>query len=223
MKKALLWMAALVFMSMSCVSAGTVPISGGIKGALSISTFSGDSKELVSGIAGYGYDSVGMGTSSRTGLGIGGFVDIGGGKLSFQPELWYIQKGMKGTGIGSSGGGEGTIKLNYIEIPLLLKVDLGVPNAQVKPYLFVGPQVSFLASSTLDVTWIGHSESDEISSAVNSTDFGLTGGVGIDVSQFLLEARYDMGLTNVLKDTAGGDLISVKNSTFLIAAGYRFN
>jgi hypothetical protein len=89
--------------------------------------------------------------------------------------------------------------------------------------LFVGPQVSFLASSTLDVTWIGHSESDEISSAVNSTDFGLTGGVGIDVSQFLLEARYDMGLTNVLKDTAGGDLISVKNSTFLIAAGYRFN
>jgi hypothetical protein len=43
---------------------------------------------------------------------------------------------------------------------------------------------------------------------VNSKVVGLMGGVGVDVSQFLLEVRYDVELTNVPKDTA---------------VGYRFN
>jgi len=51
-------------------------------------------------------------------------------------------------------------------------------------------------------------ESNEMDGVVNSKVVGLMGGVGVDVSQFLLEVRYDVELTNVPKDTA---------------VGYRFN
>jgi len=71
----------------------------------------------------------------RTGLMVGGFAVFNiPGPFAFQPELNYIQKGAQVQGGAGSGGA--TLKLDYIEVPLLAKVQTPSPGP-ISPNLFL--------------------------------------------------------------------------------------
>jgi hypothetical protein len=84
-------------------------------------------------------------TELKTGFHAGIFANIPlVSRLSFAPELVYSQKGYKTTGSRLIGGAyEYTVTTNFVELPLLLNI-----NASSNFNIHVGPQVSFLTSTT---------------------------------------------------------------------------
>ena len=58
----------------------------------------------------------------------------------------------------------------------------------------------------------------------NRWDFGLAGGIGFDVENFTMGARYNYGLTNIGKsgNTSGNVLGNAKNYGLSIYVGFGF-
>lgn len=90
-------------------------------------------------------------------------------------------------------------KLSYIDVPVLAKLYfLKVLNLQV------GPQASYLMSADYNGT--------NVKDNLNAFDFGLVGGVGLDVYVLHTSLRYNYGLTDI--DSKDG-----RNSVLQISLG----
>jgi hypothetical protein len=171
------------------------------------------------------------GTDSRTGF-IGGVT--GTFRLShvfgIQPELLFEQKGAAAdfVGVDETGnlvGVDGTFKLNYLEIPVLARVEFTPESGAVRPFLLAGPSVAVRIGCSLAGSAQGVSASvgcndvlgDE---AVSSVDFGAAVGGGLDILMgtwdLSLGVRYDHGLESVL------DGSNMKNKAISVLAGVTF-
>lgn len=152
-----------------------------------------------------------MDLSSKAGVIGGAFVAFSAGpKLSIQPELLFSQKGSKLNLLGS----ETKTKLDYLEIPILVKLKLGAPGVLTAPFLFAGPSFGILASAKQETL----GTVTDVKDAFKNVDVGLAFGVGLDISKITLDARYTLGVTDV--DEGSG---STKNNTITLMAGYYLN
>lgn len=118
--------------------------------------------------------------------------------FSIQPELLYTSKGAKETYNNIiQGEGEYRFNLNYIELPVL-----AVINVAKNFNIHAGPYVSYLAAANIKNLHEDHSQ-DEIAELdadnFNRFDYGLVGGLGIDISNFTIGARYNYGLREIGK------------------------
>lgn len=150
----------------------------------------------------------------RTGLIAGIFYQLPiAPHVSIQPEFFYSQKGAKIT----EDGVEGTLKLDYFDVPVLLKYDS--TTAGNSPFnLFAGPSFGFRHRARAKDA-LGLADED-IREDIERIDVGLVFGAGIEVRYFILDGRYQMGLSTVNKnDTAD---FKLKNRVFSILAGFRF-
>ncbi len=88
-------------------------------------------------------DVPGVSTSSLTGFMGGGWVGAHVGSIiAIQVEAFYTQKGAK---LESSGVPTETLKVDYVEVPVIVRV--GIPIIPViKPYIFGGPAIAFNVS-----------------------------------------------------------------------------
>ncbi len=163
----------------------------GIKGGLSYATLSDKSPDF----------------NNRTGFAGGVAVDMRAGLIGIQPELLYVQKGVTATGTPSGS----SPKLDYLEVPVLLKLTLGTPGIQ--PMFYAGPSAGFrLTCTVLEVNCA--------SGTIKSTDWAavLGGGVRIGGNKGLtLEGRYSWGLKDIHDVSAGVDQ---KTRTFLALVGF---
>lgn len=162
---------------------------------------------------------------SRTGF-LGGafFAYDFNNMFSIQPEAFYSMKGAKQTESINGQTITGTFKLDYIEIPVLLKLNIPLESGStVRPSIFVGPALDIKVASTVEVEAGGQSASADLEN-INSTDFGLVfgGALGFDVSGHELgfDVRYTLGLTTVFDSSIDAD---VKNGVISIAAYFGFN
>ena len=144
------------------------------------------------------------GASSLLAFQLGGFAEFKvSDKFAVQPELMYSAQGAK----FSAGGVSITENLNYINIPVMAKYYVADAFS-----LELGPQIGFLMSAKV--------EGVDFKEFCNSTDFGLNLGAGYNLNETMsLGLRYNMGLTNVLKDQVDG---SSKNSSVQLSFGYKF-
>jgi hypothetical protein len=189
----------LVILTIGAQVAMCGEISVGITGGLNIATVRGDDVE--------NWDS-------RTAAFFGGFVEYPFTPVvSIQPELLYTMKGASQT----DDGDKATAKLNYVEIPVLLRVNIPM-EGNVRPFLVAGPGIGFKLSSKVEVN--SHEEDIE---DVKGTDFGFIfgGGVSFPVGNYMMSvaARYELGLTSI-DDSEDED--DVKNSVISIGAGLGF-
>ncbi len=138
--------------------------------------------------------------SDKLGFVGGGFLCLNfGSSFGIRPEVLYEQKGNQISGTST------TTELDYIEIPVLLKLSLGTPV--FNPSILLGPSFSWnLLAQGGGVNING----------VNSSDTGLVGGVEFDFSKFLISGRYELGLDNVKSDS------NVQNGTLTFLIGYNF-
>jgi hypothetical protein len=118
--------------------------------------------------------------------------------FSIQPELLYTSKGAKEEYNNIiEGEGEYRFNLNYIEMPVL-----AVINVAKNFNLHVGPYVSYLAAANIKNLHESGGQ-DEIAELdadnFNRFDYGLVGGLGVDVSNFTIGARYSYGLREIGK------------------------
>jgi len=165
----------------------------------------------------------GMSNSNRTVFLVGGILQLDlAGPVSLVVEPTYIQKGVNVEGNNILFEIEGqqyqlnnlkvSYKLEYLEIPVLLKVNIPLP--MVKPYAEVGPTIGLNLSSsfTTDITYAGQDMSEDTDNKDNtsSTEFGLAFGAGVEYSisplvSFVIDGRYSLGLSDLSKDQANAD------------------
>src|ERR1700733_4104926 len=143
--------------------------------------------------------------------------------FSIQPELLYSVKGAKDDYNNlAEGSGEYRFNLGYVELPLLAVVNLA-RNFN----LHAGGYAAYLVSANVkDVNNDGsvNGASDLNADNFKRWDFGLVGGLGFDIENFTLGARYNYGLTNIGKSgTLSGDLTqNSKNAGVSIYIGLGF-
>ncbi|RMH15670.1 MAG: PorT family protein [Gemmatimonadetes bacterium] len=151
--------------------------------------------------------------------------------LGIQVGAAYAQRGADQTlSTGLFAGRDGTLKLSYIDVPVLARLRLwdgGLYGVR----LLAGPSFSFRVGcdmkfhgrdrpiSNLDCEDPGVGLTD-----VRDFDFGILGGLGFEYQagrgvRLLLEGTYDFGLSD-LSDSAV--LADVQNRAFQVRAGLSF-
>lgn len=154
---------------------------------------------------------------------------IGGGTFSVQPEFTFIQKGFKATVSGEINIGEPYydfvmdqhIKLNYLEVPVLAKIEFGTPTAKFS--FIAGPSFGYALGGktkgtlTLDDGYEIHKEKangkikfgdqpeeEYFSNDIyfdNRLDIGLQVGAGVTLyNKVVMEVRYGLGFTDLSDD-----------------------
>lgn len=143
--------------------------------------------------------------------------------FSIQPELLYTSKGAKETYNNFiEGKGEYRFNLNYIELPVL-----AVINVAKNFNIHAGPYVSYLAAVNIkDLKDNGtiNNVKDLDAENFNRIDWGVAGGLGIDISNFTLGARYSYGFREIGKSgSLSGELTKdSKNSAISLYIGLGF-
>ncbi len=197
---------------LACAAVCSAQVTGGVKGGINFANMS---------LSGGG---VTVSPGNRTAWTVGGFVEFPVARhVALQPEVLYARKGaatsLDFTSIGGTSG-SATIKMDYIDVPILFRVDVPVQGAVV-PYVYGGPNVGFLLSAKTLATASGAGQQEEdIKSEMKSTDFGIAFGGGVRFGRAFLEARYVMGLQNVVNAPDANE--SAKNHVFKILCGVRF-
>lgn len=144
----------------------------------------------------------------RIGLAVGAEAEYQATDLfSVSAGVLYSMQGCK----GSEDGVKATIKLDYINIPILANVYV-TKGLAVK----LGIQPGFNINAKGKAEANGVSAEDDIDD-VKTLDFSIPVGVSYEYQNFVLDARYNWGLTKVAKD------IDSKNSVFQITLGYKFS
>lgn len=126
---------------------------------------------------------------------------IGGGFFTLQPELHWLQKGYK---IADVNNGDDIIStLNYLELPLLLRVNFG---GSLRVFAFAGPSIGYLLSGEISDGTFTRDAADYLDAIEYSGHLGL----GVGLGTFEVDIRYMAGLSDI-SDTQ--DLSDVKNSS----------
>ena len=159
----------------------------------------------------------------RAGFVGGGFLDYQlADVFSIEPQVLFSQKGWNAKGTGNS---EGSVRINYIAVPILGKFWIPVSDPSIKPFVFIGPEIAFKVGCTVEgvalaVTGSEDCDKSNVLSSVKSTDFGGTAGGGIQFragNQLVrVDARYTLGFTNI---NDANDSRDIKNRAFSATIG----
>lgn len=152
------------------------PFQFGVKGGLSFSTLKTDEGKLLD-------------ASTRTGYQAGIWTRIGGAGLHLQPELYVTGKSSEANIAEIGRDTEGNISFTSLDLPILLGTRVGLGAAGVR--IYAGPVVSFVFDKNISETLGQVIEFDEY----KNQQWAVTGGVGLDISNFRVDLRYEHGLT----------------------------
>jgi hypothetical protein len=153
----------------------------------------------------------------RTGFLVGGFVTWPfGGRLEFQPEALFTQKGAKSDQLG----GTSTQKLDYLDIPLL--VSCRVTGSRERNFaVFGGPSVGIRLRARSSAKFgDGDTIERDIKDEIKSTDFAVVGGLAYHRGRLVVDGRYSWGLSDIDEET--GDGIEIRNREISFMVGWRF-
>ena len=186
----------------------------GFKGGYNYSSFNGDvaKDNTLKGLSGF-Y--------------VGALLELPlGDVLSLQPEVIYSRQGAAWEQKNILGEFKKDLKLDYLNIPVMAKVNLG------PLFLQGGVQFGFLVgkpetSSTVNGLRVTEQVDKD---AYAAFDFGVGAGLGVNLSQhFFVEARYTHSLTNALdpnnnslKNAHISDDNNFKNAVLSLGLGVKF-
>ncbi|MFH1039258.1 MAG: outer membrane beta-barrel protein [PVC group bacterium] len=140
--------------------------------------------------------------------------------FTVQPELLYTMKGAEYSEDYRGSRLEITLKMDYLELPVLAKYVFPV-GWSVKPHVFAGPSVGIKIGDDLKARYQGQSTAIPESVAdLSDFEFGLVAGGGFDIpldsGLINLDIRYCTSVTGAF---GSGD---EKNSVWAFTAGYVF-
>ena len=134
--------------------------------------------------------------------------------LSISGGALYSQQGAEGDPLDEDGNkldGTATVKLDYINIPILANVYV-VKNLAVK----LGIQPAFNVNSKMAYSNGDISAQGKLDN-IKSFDFSIPIGLSYEYKNVVIDGRSNFGLTKI------SDLERSKNSVFQITLGYKFN
>ena len=180
-------------------------IVAGPMAGVTFSTFSGDDvgPEVLLG--------------SRTGFAAGGFVSFNANThVAVEPQLLYVQKG------ASYGDGVYSVeyKLDYIEVPLLIKGRYWF-GPEARPFTldgFGGPAIAFNVHCGLSTPDFSSECGDLIET--KTAELSVLFGAGLEYYGFSFQARCDLSMTNAFASTSSGEP-DAKNRSWMLTLGYK--
>jgi len=145
--------------------------------------------------------------------------------LAIQSELLYSRKGAKLEYDNAFTVGSAKFQLNYIEVPVLLRVNI-TNNLNIH----AGPYFAYLIDAQVkNESDSGNFDFEESynNDDFNKFDYGLAGGIGFDFESFGIGARYNYGLNTVGKErTILGQSYTIpdgKNSNISLYISFQLN
>jgi hypothetical protein len=203
----------LAIVLLVCVGIGPAfaqEVAVGVKGGVNLATI----PALADAV-----DEPDLDTTWRTGIALGGFVAFAvGERFDIQPEVLYVQKGIRFEGSMGPFGGESTVELDYIEVPVLAVFRFAADRGSTG-YVFGGPAFAFNTGARVSTS--GIDEEPEIDDMIKDSEFSLVFGGGVSFGRLLAEARWTEGLTAI--DDAGTLLDEeVRNRAVTFLFGVRF-
>lgn len=203
MKKIILITLAMVFVATSVFSQVPTLPKLGIKAGINMAN-------------GYGNDV--ENSSWKLGFFGGGFIGYGFNPMfDIQGELLFCMKGAKSEPNDTTTY---TSNLNYINIPVLLKFNL--PTVGFGTSIYGGVDMGILITAETEVDVGGDKTTTDVKDDMNSMDFGAVIGADFDYNNVILDLRYTIGLTNVMKKVENIDQVDAKNHVISFGLGYRF-
>ncbi|UFH57361.1 porin family protein [Spirosoma sp. KNUC1025] len=157
-------------------------------------------------------------------------------RVSFRPEIAYVQKGVsikEGFDINLGGfnlplGATIAYQSQNIEIPLLAKFNLS--DGPVQPYLIAGPAVSYAVDGRIRtrasalVTTAPFDVDVNYGGMLSRWDVGAVGGLGLAMDagtgKFFIEGRYTQGFTRQIQVPVVN--VNVRNRGVAVSLGYSF-
>jgi len=148
--------------------------------------------------------------STRTGYQAGVWARIGGAGVHFQPELYVTGKSSEAEIVTKNQ--KGKVSFTSLDLPLLLGTRIGFGPAGLR--IVAGPVVSFVVDKSIAKTFT--------EDVLNVNDYknqawAVTGGLGLDISNFRIDARYEHGLSELSKN----DSAPQKVNLWTVGIGYR--
>lgn len=168
------------------------------------------------------------GYTTRAGIAVG----VGGGyqvsdKFAVTADALYSMQGAYASHSYGELKKETTIQNDYIIVPVMANYYI-IPGLAVK----AGVQPGIL----VDGKWKNEvtDKSDDAKEVMNKVDFSIPVGISYEYKNFILEARYSIGLTDIYKEpvfmshaddvfpTLYTDKKNQKNGVFQLTLGYKF-
>ena len=141
-------------------------------------------------------------------------IPLGGG-FAIQPEAIYQVKGMNLSNWGGSTtadiGKSFETRVGYVEIPV--QIQWGPDLVAFRPYGFVEPFVGYKISD------ISEGEAKDLGTYLQTVEYGMSLGAGLDISHFQLSAKYFWNFGNIYK----GDISETGNTIKNLKDGNNFN
>ena len=159
----------------------------------------------------------------RSGTIFGGSLQLPlGSVFTLQPELLFLNKGTKFKVTNSSG--ESNVRLDYLELPLLLRYDFS--RSTIGPHVYAGPSIGFNVGCKLEVNALPGTDCTDDNLKPKKLDYGLTVGTGIDFNLGGLAAtggvRYGIGLADIRNDNSAEFKSRVNNGVLSLYVGLLF-
>ena len=170
----------------------------GVRAGLNVSDFTGDDAPA--------------NADPRLGFSGGVFAHapIGASGLYVQPEVLYSMKGV-------TSDNDGTLAVDYVEVPLLLGYAIPVTQTGLMLGAYAGPALGIKVGESISQNF-GTITGSRDSDVFEDLDIGAAVGATVGAGAFGVDARYTFGLMNAL-DVADS---SLRNGAFTVAATYRF-
>ena len=125
-------------------------------------------------------------------------------RLAVQAEALYSVKGDSET----TNGFTTSTRVSYLDLPVLARYGFR-KNSPLRPVLFAGPAVGLNLSAKSTLEGNGTDVEVDVKDQVNTLDFGLVAGAGVDFvlggRTYGLEMRYSKGLSNMAGEAANGE------------------
>lgn len=117
-----------------------------------------------------------------------------------------------------------TILLDYIEFPVLLRLD-GPAAGRTAFHVFAGPAAGIRASARRQFSTAGGGFTSGVAmnmvDEIKRFDLSVVAGAGVDITpHIVIDGRYSWGVRDVNRDTTDG--FGVRTRVFAIMAGVRF-
>lgn len=158
------------------------------------------------------------------GLTGGVFFSLNLGFVGIQPEILYSRRGLMWEfewAIDETAKIE--YLLDYIEIPVLVKLNV-LPAGPIRPFVFGGPSYGYLLKATGRYTSPEETQTEDIKDMFEKSAWGGIVGAGLELKTpvvlLTLDARYHIGLANVIKEVAEGETAKHKGFSVMVGIGF---
>jgi hypothetical protein len=163
-------------------------------------------------------------SSFNSGFHFGAFVRVGK-KVYLQPEFYYTLQGgvFENNVTNTYNNWKQNVTVGTLDIPVL--VGFKLINVKVVNWrIMAGPMVSFVVNSKIrDVSLTGPIKTSDI----NSTNWYVQVGTGVDVLFLTLDLRYQIGLNQMIKTAestvSGGKeyTLNATNNMWVVSLGFK--